>query len=276
MRNSPFFDGVTQADLIENGQTLKVPLFYYDGTAMTAIFPARLKALRAALPDPRFTPARLAPGVGVVGLTCFEYRDTDIAPYNELAISIILNEPYFRANLPGRALLSALRRRQFDAWVHHLPVTTEIACAAGIDYYNYPKFVASIDFSEQRGHRICRLAEGDEHILTLTGRTIGARRPGGLQFFSHLWMDRQPQSSEFKIGAAAMGERFWPGAAHLTLGRRHPIARELDAMLLSRRPIYYHYLARFEGILYGPEHLTAPLMQRALAASPVPDLARFG
>lgn len=276
MRNSPFFDGITQAELTENGQPVKVPLFYYDGTATTAIFPARLSALRAALPDPRFSPARLAPGVGVVGVSCFEYRDTDIGPYNELAISIILNEPYFRANLPGRALISALRRHQFDAWVHHLPVTTEIARAAGVDYYNYPKFVASIDFAEEGEGRTCRLAEGSEHILTLSGHNTPTRRSGGLQFFSHLWMDRQPQSSEFKINAAAMSETFSPGAAALTLGKEHPIARELDRMLLWHRPIYYHHLARFEGILYGPEHLTAPLMQRALAATPAPDLVQLG
>ena len=276
MRNSPFFDGVAQTDLTEHGQTVKVPLFYYDGTAMTAIFPARLSALRAVLPDPRFSPARLAPGIGVVGITCFEYRDTDIGPYNELAISIILNEPYFRTNLPGRALLSGLRRHQFDAWVQHLPVTTEIARAAGVDYYNYPKFLAAIDFTEERGRRTCRLAEGSEHILTLSGRAIESARPGGLQFFSHLWMDRQPQSSEFKIGAAAMGETFNPGAATLTLGRTHPIARELDTMLLWHRPIYYHHLARFEGILYGPEHLTAPLLHRALAASPAQELVLPG
>lgn len=276
MRNSPFFEGVAQADLTANGQPIKVPVFYYDGTAMTAIFPARLSRLRAALPDPRITPARLAPGVGVVGITCFEYRDTDLGPYNELAISIILNEPYFRPNLPGRALLSALHRRQFDAWVQHLPVTTEISCAAGIEYYNYPKFVSAIDFSEEHGRRTCRLADGGEPILTLVGRTLPAKRPGGLQFFSHLWMDRQPQSSEFKIAATAMAERFSPTAATLTLGEGHPIARELADMLLWRRPIYYHYLPQFEGILYGPEHLSAPLMFRALDASPAHALAHSG
>ncbi|HET9875548.1 MAG TPA: acetoacetate decarboxylase family protein [Mycobacterium sp.] len=269
MRNSPFFDGIAQADLSAGGQPVKVPLFYYDGTAMTAIFPARLSRLRAALPDPRIVPARLAPGVGVVGVSCFEYRDTDLGPYNELAISIILSEPYFRSNLPGRALTSALRRHQFDAWVHHLPVTTEIARAAGVEYYNYPKFLASIDFTEEHGRRTCRLAEGQEHILTLSGRTMPTAKPGKLQFFSHLWMDRQPQSSEFKIQAAGMRERLSPAMATLTLGDQHPIARELNEMLLWRRPLYYHYLSRFEGILYGPEHLTAPLMFQALAASPL-------
>lgn len=285
MADSTFFDGVSQTNLTVNGQAVKVPVFYRDGTAMTAIFPARLSVLRSLLPDPRFAPARLAPGIGVVGITCFEYRDTDIGPYNELAISIILNEPYFRANLPGRALISALRRRQFDAWVHHLPVTTEIARAAGVEFYNYPKFTAAIEFSEEHGRRTCRLSDGLQHILTLSGRQTPGRHPGRLQFFSHLWMDRQPQSSEFKIGAAAMSETLSPGAATLTLGARHPIARELGEMLLWHKPIYYHFLPRFEGILYGPEHLSAPLIDRALEsaasaerapAAPVPEYSHTG
>src|SRR5699024_9218853 len=33
VRNSPFFDGVAQADLTAGGQPVKVPVFYYDGTA---------------------------------------------------------------------------------------------------------------------------------------------------------------------------------------------------------------------------------------------------
>lgn len=270
MADSTFFDGVHQTSLSVNGQAVKVPLFYRDGTAMTAIFPARLSVLRSVLPDPRFVPARLAPGIGVVGITCFEYRDTDIGPYNELAISLILNEPYFRANLPGRALISALRRHQFDAWIHHLPVTTEIARAAGVDFYNYPKFTASIDFTEEHGRRTCRLTDGLDHVLTLSGSQSSPLHPGALQFFSHLWMDRQPQSSEFKIGAAAMRETLSPGAATLTLGAAHPIARELDRMLLWHRPIYYQYLARFDGILYGPEHLSATLIERALESGSAP------
>lgn len=273
MANSTFFDTVTQPELDLNGQVLRAPACYYDGTKMTAIFPARLAALRAALPDPGFVPARLAPGVGIVGISCFEYRDTDIGAYNELAISIVLRQPYFCINLPGRALTSGLPRCRFDTWVHQLPVTTEIARAAGADYHSGRKFLASIDFPTDRGRRSCRLAEGSEHILALSAATIPTPRSGELQLFSHRWMDGQPRASEFKINAHAMGENLCPGAATLTLGDRHPVARELAGMLLQHQPLCYQYLARFEGILYGPEYPAAPLRQRALAAVPTPECA---
>jgi hypothetical protein len=267
MRRSPFFDGVTQSEVTVAGQPAKVPIFYYDGTAIQAVFAARLGALRRLMPDPRFSPARLAPGLGALAITCFEYRDTDLGPYNELAISVVLNEPWFLPNLPGRALASSLRRRQLHAWVQHLPVTTEIARAGGVDFYNYPKFIAGIDFQETTTRRVCRLSEGEEHILTLSGERIATPRSQELQLFSHLWMDRQPQGSEFKINALEMGASLRPGAATLHLGERHPIARELAGLIAWRRPLQYQYMARFEGILYGPEHLSSALLARTAAAS---------
>lgn len=269
-RQSGFFEGVEQIDAQfgDSGEFAgRVPIFYYDGTAQTAVFPAKLGALRKLLPDPRFVPARLAPGLGAVALTCFEYRDTDIGPYNELAISVVLNDPPFALNLPGRAMLTGLRSGQLHAWVHHLPVTTEIARLGGVELYNYPKFIASIDFAENGSRRSCRLGEGKEHIFTVDGPLVATPDAYQLQLFSHLWMDRQPQESEFKLNVIAGGNSRRPGAARVELGERHPIARELAGVLLSRRSIHYELMTRFEGILYGPEHLSLQFLQRALAVA---------
>jgi Acetoacetate decarboxylase (ADC) len=255
-------------------EVVRLPIFYYDGAATGAFFPAKLGALRRLMPDPRISPARLAPGVGAVGIMCFEYRDTDIGPYNELAISVALNEPWFLPNLPGRAVLAGLRRRQVHGWVHHLPVTTEIARVGGVELYNYPKFIGGIDFEQTDGQRACRLSEGQEHILTLTVERIATPRSEQFQLFSHLWMDRQPQSSEFKINAIELGSGIRPGSTSLELGERHPIARELAGLLISRRPLLYQYVPRFEGILYGPEHLTLPMLERLAEGSGAGDRVR--
>lgn len=249
MPNSTFSDAVSRRKLTRSGQAPTTPTSYYDGVAMMAVFPARLDALRAALPDPSFVPAQLAPGVGVVGISCFEYHNTDVGPYNQSPISIVLNEPYFCANLPGRALVSGRRPRQLDTWVQHLPVTTEAAHTVSVDAYHHPTFLASIDCTVERGRRSCRLADGAEHILTLSAATIPTPRSAGLQLFSHLWIDGQLRASEFKVNAHAMGESLSPGAATLTLGDRHPIARELADMLLQHQPLCYQYLAWFQGIL---------------------------
>ncbi len=151
MRGSGFFDGVGQIDIEIGGQPVKTPTFYYDGGCMTAVFAARYGALQDLMPDHSYVPARLGPGLGVLAISCLEYRDTDVGRYNELLIGIPLSEPFSRINLPGRALITATRRGQQPSFVWHLPVTTDVALRGGVDFYNFPKFIAQIDSTMRTG-----------------------------------------------------------------------------------------------------------------------------
>ena len=266
MPRSPFFQGVRQIDIEMGGEPARMPIFYYDCTAMTAVFAARNGALKRLMPDPRFVPARLAPGLGSVIVSALEYRDTDIGPYNELMIAVLLSAPG-RANFPGRGLVdSFLAPTQNHAFIVHLPVTTTVALAAGVDFYNFPKFLADIDVAETNSARSCRLADGDTHILTLTTERIATPRSSRTSLFSHLYMDAQPQCAEVKMNAIETGICHRPGAARLELGDRHPVALELDRLLVSRNSVHYELTARMEAILFGPDRLTIPLIDRSLHA----------
>lgn len=266
MRSTSFFEGVRQADIDVQGDVVKLPIFYYDGESMTGVFPAKLGRLRRLLPDRRLEPARLAPGVGVVTVTCFEYRESDVGTYNELAIGIALNYPHHRLNLPGRALLAGVARGQVDGYVHHLPVTTELALKAGRELWNYPKFVANIDYEQDEQSRTCRLSEGDEHILTMRAPRIRSHRTERLQLFTHVFQDGQPQRGEFKLLARNSGQSVKPGGAQLELGHRHPIAAELAEVLLSTKSLASAYTPSIEGILFGPENVTSKFIQLAAHA----------
>lgn len=266
MRATTFFEGVRQADIDVQGDIVKLPIFYYDGESMTGVFPAKLGGLRKLLPDKRLSPALLAPGVGVVTITCFEYRDSDVGTYNELAVGIALNYPHHRLNLPGRALLGGVLRGQMDGYVHHLPVTTELALKAGRELWNYPKFVASIDFEQDEHTRTCRLAEGAEHILTMRGPRIQSHRTEQSQLFTHVFQDGQPQRGEFKLLAQNSGQTIKPGAAQLELGHQHPISKELAGVLLSTKSLAAAYTPSMQGILFGPENINSRMIQLAAHA----------
>ena len=266
MRGSPFFESVHQTELEIGGEVGRTPTFYHDGAYMQALFAARLPELRKLMPDPRYVPARLAPGLGVIAITCLEYRDTDIGPYNELAIAVPLNEPWFRANLPARALAESLRRRQTYAFVLHLPVTTDVALRGGVDLYNFPKFIGEIEFGEGSGMWTCRLAEGKEEILSLTGAQLPTLPGGREDLFCRLWMDGQPQMAQFAVNRLALGQSARGRHVSLGLGAQHPIALELGRLIASRRALRYEYVPRMEGILFGPEHFTLPLVRRSLRA----------
>ncbi len=266
MRATSFFEGVRQADIDVQGDIVKLPIFYYDGESMTGIFPAKLSGLRKLLPDKRLSPARLAPGIGAISITCFEYRDSDVGTYNELAIGIALNYPHHRPNLPGLAMLGGVLRGQVDGYVHHLPVTTELALKAGRELWNYPKFVASIDFEQDDNTRTCRLAEGAEHILTMRAPRLRSHRTEDLQLFTHVFQDGQPQRGEFKLRAQNSGQTIKLGAAQLELGTQHPIAKELGSVLLSTKSIAASYTPSIQGILFGPENINSRMIQLAAHA----------
>jgi hypothetical protein len=139
----------------------------------------------------------------------------------------------------------------------------------GNELYNFPHFIAEIDFSETDGQSRCRLAEGKEHILTLSGKRIPTPRSQRIDVFNH-WMDGQPQSAQVKYNQLQYGASSRRGAAVLELGERHPIALELRRLLVSRKPLQYEYVPRYEAILFGPEHQTPLLAQRwsqAIAAA---------
>ena len=269
MRGSAFFEDVRQVEVMIGDQPIKSPTFYYDASYISAVFPARYRRLRELMPDPRYVPARFAPRLGVVAIACLEYRDTDIGPYRVVAISIPLNEPYFRANLPGRALMSANRRRQHHLFFRHVAVTSAHVLR-GNDFYNFPMFIAEVDFSETDEQLRCRLAEGKDHILTLSGKRIPTPRSQRVDSFFHFFEDGQPQSAQNKINELHYGSSSRRDAATLELGERHPIALELRRLLLSRKPLQYEYAPRSESILFGPEHQTPLLAQRwslAIAAA---------
>lgn len=263
MRTTTFFDGVRQAELDLDGDAVKLPIFYYDGEAMTGVYPARIGVLRKLLPDRRLSPARLAPGVGAIAITCFEYRESDVGTYNELAIAIVLNYPRHRINAPGKAMLGGLIRGQLDVYVHHLPVTTDLAWRAGRVLWNFPKFVTPIDYEEDASSRTCRLSEDGEQILTMSMPKLPSSRTEQIQLLTSTYQDGQPQLGEFKLEAERYGWSLKPGAAQLELGRNHAIARELSTALLSTKSIAAAYTPSVQGILFGPGNINSRMIQLA-------------
>lgn len=261
MRSQGLFEGVEQRSLTIGGQHTALPIFYRDAGALIAVFPARMAALREALPSTRFEPARLAPGLGAIGLACFEYRDSDVGVYNEVAIVIMLNDRRHGANVSGRSLTRNVRRGEFDVFVHHLPVTTELARDAGIRFWNYPKFIADIEFGAESDAILCTLSHAGERIFTLRGAALPTPQVGERWLHSFTWMDGRPQRGDVSINAHMLGSSWRLGAATVDPGR-HPIGRELAGMLVSKRSIHYQRMPQYEAILHPPAILSPTLLQR--------------
>jgi len=90
-----FFAGVQQTDAMTGDLEFRSPLFIRDSRIISAVFPTSAQRLRKLIPDPGLRPAQIMPGIGMVQLTAYEHRDSDIGPFNELSIVIPIYSPRF-------------------------------------------------------------------------------------------------------------------------------------------------------------------------------------
>jgi hypothetical protein len=251
-RDTRFFSNVHQIETTFNDEPAKMPVFYYDNTAISAIFYAKTSVLRKFLPKSSYHPVTVMPGVGVIVIVCFEYRDTDIRAYNEVCIGILMS--YGRPSMPLLEPLLGLYKNEFHVFVHHLPVTTQVALDGGVTVYNYPKFMSTIDFDYRESDVVVTLKENDALIFKLTGKKIPANQDKTIRYVTYPVKDDRAQHADVLLHAKKFGQSINPSSATLEFGE-HAISQELRDALLTKRPMLYQYMPDFEAILYGPSRL---------------------
>ncbi len=248
------FKGVVQWEMQDaKGFAGKLPVFYYDNTSMTVIYTASTKAVRKYLPHPDMHPVEFVPGRCLVGFSAFEYRKTDIDPYNEFSISILIS--FGSRPIPGMTVMAGMARKCFSAYVWHLPVTTERARYGGVELYGYPKFIADIVFKRDGDHLECTLSEKGTKILTVRGRHRKTSQGGLLRFRTYSLKDGVPLCANIYTNPIEFSQSMSGDAARLDIGVDHPIGRELAGIGLGKKPIMFQYSPLNEMILFAPRNL---------------------
>ena len=250
---SDFFTGVKQWEFDGRGQKFKLPLFYYDNTSVNAIFTGSTKCIKALLPHPDMKPIELYPGRCLVAFTAFEYRKTDIGPYNELSISFPIS--FRHQPIPGVTAATQMARHNDTTYVWQLPVTTEVARVGGVELYGYPKFLADISFELDGEHIRCELAEDGDKILSLEGKVVRTGRGKITRFTSYMVFDGIPLMANVLQNPLEFGQSRKREAARLSLGSEHPIATTLEGIGLSKHPIAYQFSPVNEAILFPARNM---------------------
>lgn len=247
------FEGIKQWEFEREGIKGKLPVFYYDNTSLTGMYTAATQRVKDLLPHPGMRPIELYPGRCLVAFTAFEYRRTDIGPYNEFSIAfpVTLN----KSQVPGLTAFWQMARRHFTVYVWQLPVTTEVARIGGVELYGYPKFLAEIRFEKGRDWIRCDLSEEGEKILTLGGKLIPTRRWKLTRFITYSVLDGIPLVANVLVDPLEFAQSRDKSAVILELGTGHPICEALGNIELSANPLVYQFSPVTEAILFGGRNL---------------------
>jgi hypothetical protein len=226
-----------------------VPIMYYRDDCFLGFFSAAREPTQALLPSSEMHVITLPNGRAIVGVVAFNYLETSLGPYGEIAI--ILPCTYGRRGPP---LWPLLREGKYPGWgtfVLHLPVTSILARDAGRVIFGYAKFVADMDFERRPTHQRVRLSEGDRHILTLTVQQRGMTRKDDRPIITYSVLDGEllkttvPSCAVYQMGLSS-------GLGTLALGD-HEIADQLRGLDISTTAfVTWNYLTRC-GILPAGE-----------------------
>lgn len=174
-------------------------------------------------------------GRGFSALACIQYVDTDLGPYDEVALQVLARGPGGRLGL----------------YTAELPVTGEFTLHAGRQIWGLPKWRARTE-STFDGRRVrLRLWDGDTRVLAVALDSGPLRTPVPAKVPLPAWSSRVdgPKAGELLFGGLALRAeafRMRPGGARVALGE-HRMAELADRLGVAGRALATLGAARLTG-----------------------------
>jgi hypothetical protein len=244
MLESGFFKGIKQSNLKIGSYDIRVPIFYRDLMSIGIFLLAPFNKVKSLLPSPRMHPYRVTPWHSVITITAFEYKDTDIGPYNQVSIGVP-----FILDKKSPLFMGILRKPPVVPMIYllYLPETTEIARSIGIDLANYNVLPAEISFEHGDEWIKCKLDTEGKNILNFSGRKIKTRPFPRETIYPITLRQGSLLQSEFNFSNCESGISRKNSDVLLEFGD-HPIGMKLKELKLQK-VLAYRYWPKMQAIL---------------------------
>ncbi len=235
------------------GRRLTYPTYFNAGSSAVAMFPVPAAAADALIGSSPFRAAQIWPGKALLTLACVHYADSDCGSYEEIGIGFIVRPLARSPRLPRVRTLLDLAGRGAANFVWRLPVTTPLACRAGIDMWGLPKTVEQIAYERRAEYASFALEMDGRAVLRLTMRAAGNRAQGPIVSPVYSVLRGLPHVSYLGQQYREVGVHLGGGAS-LELGN-HPIADSLRSLKLPRRPLAASWMGRLRFEMSRPRPL---------------------
>jgi len=238
---------VPQTSYQIQGREVRFPVEVRDASTAVAFYLVSARAAQRLVEPTGLRVATILPGRTLCTIGSVDYRDNDLGTYHEMAITFFVRERGARS-LPFAGTLLGLARGTLATYIHHLPVDGAFTCEAGQTIWGFPKFMSEIAITRDGGAETSALSVDGQHVLTQTVRTGGARTMPARDQISYALRDGTLYRTRAVMRGTSMGARL--GGATLQLGT-HPIADELRALGLPKRPLASTTIAHMSATFYA-------------------------
>ncbi|NMI00394.1 acetoacetate decarboxylase family protein [Pseudonocardia acidicola] len=153
-------------------------------------------------------------------LVFIDYKINDLRDYDEVGVALL-----------------ARHRGRTGPYIHQLPVTQTFTMETGRALWGLPKWLGRAELDIAGRHADCHLAEDDRHVLSASLSTLPGRLPFTVPGSLTALAPRGDTVLHSGVRLRARGTRLGFGAARVVLGSGHPMADELRAIGLPRRPL---------------------------------------
>jgi hypothetical protein len=232
--NLPFFQRPLKTIALTTGDTIQVPVKYWQSKAINAMFWVEydsIAPLVTGLDVVKFPQNR-----ALVSVAFFTYGKTTIDPYNECGLSVAVAPKGAKVpEFPLPALSLPNTMQTIGQANINLPVSTELACRAGIEVVDFPKFVANIAYERTgnsfTGHVFDPMNPNDK-MLTLKGE-FGTLTPS---VWADLVLLHYRNGRTYRVVTEAAKDQIayqsTPGTFQLSWSQTstHPMARNLGLL----------------------------------------------
>ena len=225
-----------QYHTLSDGTKVALPIRYIDNRCLAATFLTDLDRAAEVLKGTGLQAVPQEDGKAVVLYLCWEYRQTDIGPYNEVALTILSVAPQD----PAPAI-----------YVADLPVTTEAANRAGQELWGYNKFVTNIEVKGEGKHFSAIVHDQQNGLISSLEGTRGVSVPvAPTDIYSFSLLEKKIIKTFVQVPTpwhASSGEGFLLKVGDST----HRMAGHLRTLGLDRaRPVLVQYADPFQSLLF--------------------------
>jgi hypothetical protein len=236
MASTAFFE-VPRESVSTTSGAVDLPILYYRLDALYAFWTVDASVADELLTGTGLRAVRGPRARALFGLAFYDYHDTTIGPYHEVGTALAVHPGATAPLLSWLDLLVPARRRRLGFYILDLPVSTEVACAAGRELWGYPKFVTDLPFSVTARTASCAVADpaGGPPLVSLEGPIgMALSLPG---FDLVLYSQRGPDRLRTQVDVRGTMSTSFGRSLRLTCkaGSSHPMAERISRLGIAAR-----------------------------------------